>query len=156
MPSERVKLETRQLDKIIHMFGKQGLVLSPGLYNKKEVKKGYKLEYGDARNNQVARPWLSSIFLPKTVTREKIEDKIVELIQDALQGNDTSIKIGNDIATIVQDHVLDKQFQAPPLKRITIIRKKIKGYTSPSSIGLATFSMVSSIKTKISGGKKNR
>jgi hypothetical protein len=146
-----VKLNTKGLDRFANLLS-GGVTFTTGIFDKVNATKGYQLEYG--RQGQVARPWFSSAVSLDSDTFAKIMGHMTELVQDALRGKNTKRKIADKITIEMQNHLLDQNFSAASLKPSTIRRKKTRGSITPRHIGLDSYDMVASIKTKSKGGKR--
>ena len=151
--AKKVKLDLSGLRKFERSLG-NGITFSPGLYRKKEATKGFYLEYGT--ENQPSRPWLSSILDPNSPTLKEIFKHLRELVQDALRGENSKYKIALKITTTVQNHLLDQEFETKALSNVTVDKKRKSGASLPEHIGLDTFDMADSIKTKVKGGRRIR
>ena len=152
--AKKVKLDMTGLRKFERSLGK-GVTFTTGLFNKEQATKGYFLEYGEG-TRQVPRPWLSSIFNPRSETRNSILALFKELVQDALRGHNTKLKTASQITSVVRDHLLGQKFEARPLTPYTRWLKREKGSATPDHIGLDGYDMVDSLKTKAKGGKRTR
>lgn len=151
---EGIVLDLRGLNKLENLFGRE-IKFNVGFFNKEQVKKIYNLEFGVPKK-QVERPVMSKMYDKGCPTYNKVMLLVKDLVNQALKGNDISVATAKKITVVVQNHFLDQLFDVPELKKSTIKRKQREGATAPDKVGLDTFEMVDSIKTRIEGGKKDR
>lgn len=158
--AKKVTLELGGLKKFRNVLGANGITFRPGLHNKVQAQKGAALEFGT--DTQPPRPWLSSITVGKT--RDSILRLMPKLVQDALKGKDSRKETERRITNIVKNHLESTSFTAEPLKASTIAAKKrhrkrkgrkdLKPSSTPDKIGVDNRSMLNSISTKSTGGRK--
>jgi hypothetical protein len=147
-----VKLDTKGLKKFQNILGK-GVTFKLGLFNAKAAQKGLYLEFGT--DNQVARPWLSSVLKPGRTRRELLKT-IRYLVRDALKGENSKQKVSKKMVPILQQHLLKQRFQAQRLTDSTIRQKRAKGNADPTLIGIDTFHLATMLDVRAIGGRQHR
>lgn len=147
-----VKLDISGLRKFAGVFGTgktKGITFKLGLFNAKAATKGLMLEYGT--DNQVARPWLSSVVSDQSATKRKIVKTIGAFARDAFQKKDSKKETKSKLLKILQMHLYEQRFSADKLTDSTIRQKRAKGSSDPTLIGIDTYQLATSLDVKTTG-----
>jgi len=147
-----VKLDISGLKKFAAVFGTgktKGITFHLGLFTKKAASKGLMLEFGT--DNQVARPWLSSVVSTNSGTRVQLMQVLGKFTREAFAGRDTKQKTKKSLLKILQMHLYQQRFQAAKLTESTIRQKRAKGVSDPSLIGIDTFDLATKLEVRTTG-----
>jgi len=147
-----VRLDVSGLRKFAGIFGTgktKGITFKLGLFNTKAATKGLMLEYGT--DNQVARPWLSSVYSNQSATKRKILEVVGAFARDAFQKKDSKKETKSKLLKILQMHLYEQRFNADKLTESTVRQKRAKGSLEPTLIGIDTFQLATSLDVRTTG-----
>lgn len=147
-----VKLDTKGITKFLATFGTgktQGITFSMGLFSPKAATKGLWLEFGT--DNQVARPWLSSVLSPNSSSQRRVIKEIGKFARAAFSGKDRKKETRRNLVKILQEHLYEQRFQATKLTDSTIRQKRAKGSSEPHLIGIDTFDLATKLDVRTKG-----
>lgn len=130
------------------------MVFKMGLFTKEASRKGALLEFGN--DNQVARPWLSSVVKSTSRSQRRIIKAIGHFAREAFAGRDVKEETKDKLLSILQAHLYEQNFQADRLKPVTVERKRSKGAKEPTLIGLDSFEMASRLAVRTKGRLNRR